>query len=143
MTASPDPVYRFEFDVPASALDENGHVNNVQYVQWMQDVAVRHFSLLGGTASMRDMRATWVVHSHQVEYLAPAFLGERIQVRTWVADVRRVRSLRRYEFLRLADNKLLVRGATEWVFVHAGTGRPLAIPDEVVRILPLLPDGLS
>jgi acyl-CoA thioester hydrolase len=88
---------------------------------------------------MRALNATWVVRSHNIEYLSPAFAGERIQVRTWVADMRRVRSLRRYHFVRLADEKLLVRGETEWVFVDAAGGRPLAIPAEVAQLFRLLP----
>jgi acyl-CoA thioesterase FadM len=35
------------------------------------------------------------VRSHLVEYLRPAFEGQRIRVSTWVANLRRVRSLRR------------------------------------------------
>lgn len=136
----PDPIYRYTFTVPAEALDPNGHVNNVQYVQWMQDVAVRHFSALGGMQPTQALGATWVVRSHNIEYLSPAFMGEQLEVRTWVADIRRVRSLRRYEFVRPADDKLLVRGVTEWVFVDAKTGRPLSIPDEVLRVFPMLPD---
>ena len=136
----PDPIYRYQFNIPADALDANGHVNNVQYVQWMQDVAVSHFTALGGMEPTLALGATWVVHSHNIEYLNPAFAGEQIEMRTWVASIQRVRSLRRYEFVRLADTKLLVRGATEWVFVDAKTGRPLAIPAEVTRVFPLLPD---
>ena len=41
--------YRHEFTVPESAVDQNGHVNNVVYVQWMQDVAVLHSDAVGGT----------------------------------------------------------------------------------------------
>lgn len=137
---TPDPLYRYTFAVPAEALDANGHVNNVHYVQWMQDVAVRHFETLGGIPPTQAAGATWVVRSHNIEYLNPAFVGEQIEVRTWVASVRRVRCLRRYEFLRLADGKLLVRGATEWIFVNARSGRPLSIPDEVLQVFPLLPD---
>ncbi len=133
-----NPIYCHQFNVPAEAVDANGHVNNVSYVQWMQDVAVAHFEFIGGTAPMRALDATWVVRSHNIEYLLPAFAGERIEVRTWVADIRRVRSLRRYRFMRIADGKLLVRGETEWVFVDAKSGRPLAIPAEVARIFPLL-----
>jgi acyl-CoA thioester hydrolase len=136
----PDPIHRYAFTIPPESLDENGHVNNVHYVQWMQDVAVRHFEALGGVSLMQTWGAIWVVHSHNIEYLSPAFAGERIEARTWVANLRRVRSLRRYEFVRLSDNKLLVRGATEWVFLDAKSGRPLAIPDEVVQVIPLLPD---
>ncbi len=53
-----------------------------------------------------------------------------------------MRSLRRYEFVRIADAKLLVRGATEWVFVNAKTGRPLAIPAEVAQVFSLLPNQI-
>jgi acyl-CoA thioester hydrolase len=141
MTLSqPDPIYRYEFTIPSEALDANGHVNNVHYVQWMQDVAVRHFEALGGIPLIRGLGATWVVRSHNIEYLGPAFAGERIEVRTWVANIRRVRSLRRYEFVRNLDSQLLVKGETEWVFVDAKSGRPLAIPDGVVQLFPLLPD---
>jgi len=28
------------FTIPENVIDENGHVNNVAYVQWMQDAAV-------------------------------------------------------------------------------------------------------
>ena len=32
-------VYTRSFTIPADAIDENGHVNNVAYVRWMQDIA--------------------------------------------------------------------------------------------------------
>lgn len=136
----PDPIYRYQFNIPLEALDANGHVNNVHYVQWMQDVAVRHFDSIGGVRLTQGLGATWVVRSHNIEYLNPAFAGEQIEARTWIASVRRVRSLRRYEFVRLADEKLLVRGATDWVFVDAKSGRPVAIPEEMAQVFPLLPD---
>ena len=37
-----DPLFRYRFVVPDEAVDGNRHVNNVAYVQWMQDVAIRH-----------------------------------------------------------------------------------------------------
>jgi len=33
-----DLIFASSFTVPESVIDENGHVNNVAYVQWMQDV---------------------------------------------------------------------------------------------------------
>jgi len=137
-----EPVYRFAFTILPESIDENGHVNNVHYVQWMQDVAVRHYAALGGVPLLQALSATWVVRSHTVEYLNPAFTGEQIEVRTWVANLRRVRSLRRYEFIRKADDRLLVRGETEWVLVAIGTGRPLAIPESIANLFILLPDNV-
>ena len=70
-------IHREEFNVPESAIDSNGHVNNVAFVQWMPDVATRHFPLVGCLAAMRTASGTWVARSHHVEYLRPAFPGER------------------------------------------------------------------
>ena len=139
MTISP-AVYTYTFVVSPEAIDDNGHVNNVTYVQWMQEAAVRHYGALGGVGPMQALGATWVVRSHQIEYLAPAFAGDEIEVQTWVVDLRRVRSLRRYEFLRRADGKTLAKGETEWVFVAVQTGRPLPIPEEVACLFSLLPE---
>ena len=122
------------FSIPASAIDENGHVNNVAYVQWMQDIAVEHYEAIGGVNPMQLIGATWVVREHKIEYLLPAFANEEIEIRTWVENVRRVRSLRKYEFIRKADGKMLVRGETDWVFVDVKTGMPRAIPEEVFRV---------
>ena len=127
------------FIIPHSAIDENGHVNNVAFVQWMQDIAVEHYASLGGMEA-QGKEATWFVHEHKIEYLLPAFAGEEIEIRTWVENMRRVRSLRKYEFVRPLDGKVLVRGETDWVFVEAKTGRPLPIPEEVSKVF-LAPIG--
>jgi acyl-CoA thioester hydrolase len=131
-------IYHYDITIPESAVDLNGHVNNVVYVQWMQDVAVLHLDSVGGTEAMHTSGGTWVVHSHKVEYLRPAFAGEEVVASTWVVNFRRVRSVRRYKFYRKRDNKLLARGETEWVFVDAENGRPRLIPDEIVRLFPLV-----
>jgi len=139
-TSSLNPIFSYEFTVPEETLDENGHVNNVRYVQWMQEAAVRHYESIGGIPLTQALGATWVVRSHKIEYLRPAFAGDRIELRTWVVDIRRVRSLRRYHFIRLADGKLLVKGETDWVFVDARTGVPRLIPEEIMKIFPLMPE---
>jgi acyl-CoA thioesterase FadM len=41
----------------------------------------------------------------------------------------------------VADGKPLVRGETDWVFVDARDGRPMAIPDYVLAVFPLVEDG--
>ena len=141
MTTLPtESVYSYEFTIPQEAVDENGHVNNVMYVQWMQDVAVQHYEALGGVKPTQSIGATWVVRSHTIEYLRPAFAGERVRVQTWVVNIRRVRSLRRYRFVRVADEQVLVRGETDWVFVDAETGHPRAVPPEVSSLFTFNPN---
>ena len=134
-------IFREEFVVPSSAIDANGHVNNVVFVQWMQDMATRHFDSAGCAEAMRSAGAIWVVRSHTIEYLSPAFAGDRLQVSTWVVNFSRVRSLRRYQFAHASDGKLLVRGETDWVLVNATTGRPCSIPENIRRAFVLVDDG--
>ena len=122
--------------ISQNAIDENGHVNNVTYVQWMQDIAVEHYSSIGGIEA-QGIDATWVVREHKIEYLLPAFAGEEIEIRTRVENIRRVRSLRKYEFVRKSDGKILVRGETDWVFMDVKTGMPRAVPEEVTRVFSL------
>ena len=99
----------------------------------MQDIAVEHYASIGGIDAQGE-DATWVVREHRVEYFLPAFAGEEIEIRTWVENIRRVRSLRKYEFVRKSDGKVLVKGETDWVFVDVKSGRPIPIPKTVNKV---------
>ena len=131
-------IFRRQFKVPADAIDGNGHVNNVYYVQWMQDIAVSHYESIGGVEPTQDLGATWVVRSHSVVYQNPAFEGDLIEASTWVVNIRKVRSLRRYRFTRVSDGKVLVTGETDWVFVDVQNNRLLAIPTHISDLFTLL-----
>ena len=126
-------IYSKTITIPSSAIDENGHVNNVVYVQWMQDIAIEHYASIGGVEA-QGPDATWVIRKHNIEYFLPAFEGEEIEVRTWVEDLRKVRSLRMYEFVRKSDGKNLVKGESDWVFMDMKTGSLKAIPERIKKI---------
>ena len=127
------PTYSKTITVTRDFIDGNGHVNNVIYVQWMQDIAVEHYASIGGIEA-QGVEATWVIREHRIEYFLPAFESDEIEVRTWVENIRRVRSLRKYEFARKTDGKILVKGETDWVFVDVKTGVPRAVPGEVIKV---------
>lgn len=124
-------IYRYDITVPASAIDENGHLNNVEYVRWMQTAAIAHANHTPCTRETSAAGATWIVRAHRIEYLRPAFEGEQIAILTWISNIRKVRSQRQYKFFRVSDQTLLATCETDWVFVDAQTGTPLAIPAAV------------
>ncbi|MCX5848653.1 MAG: thioesterase family protein [Deltaproteobacteria bacterium] len=132
-------IYQYRLTVPKEAEDVNGHVNNIEYLRWMQDAAILHSDSQGCTKATMDVGATWVVRMHHIEYLRPAFAGEEIIVLTWVADFRRVQSLRKYRIIRVKDNVVLVEGETDWVFVAVKTGRLRSIPKNVMAAFEMLP----
>lgn len=140
---SADNATRFvhRFTIEPDVIDRNGHVNNVAYVRWMQDVAVAHSRAVMEHGSYRDSNTTWVARSHQIEYLKPAFAGEAMALHTWLGGFRRVRCTRMYEFLRESDDALVARGHTDWVYVDAATFRPLSIPASVREAFGLSESG--
>jgi len=133
-------IFRHDFTVGKETVDENGHVNNVEYIRWMQEAAISHSDKQGCTQTTKALGATWVVRTHRIEYFRPAFAGDQIAVLTWVSDFRKVRSLRKYKFIRVKDNALLAEGETDWVFVDAASGRPRAIPKEVSGVFEVVPE---
>ena len=131
-------IYQFDIEVTPAEVDRNGHVNNVVYIQWMQDAAVAHARASGCTQASEAAGATWVVRTHHIEYLSPVFAGDKIVVLTWPSNFQRVRSLRKYKFIRAKDQAVIAKAETDWVFVNAKTGRPQSIPEEVRNTLPVV-----
>ena len=112
-------------------LDDNRHVNNVVYLQWMNDVAVAHWTSIASPDA--QARVAWVARRHEIDYHAPALLGEELVVRTWIGEADGLRFLRFCEVRRASDGKVLVSLRTVWIPVDATTGRPRRVPDDVRR----------
>jgi acyl-CoA thioester hydrolase len=129
------------FTIAAESIDLNGHVNNQEYVRWMQDIATAHSHEQGWTvARYLDTGTTWVIRSHYIEYIRPAFLGDDLMVATWVAGIAEQTSPRKYRFVRARDGKTVVEAETLWVYCDATTGRPLAISPEIRAAFPVVGD---
>jgi acyl-CoA thioester hydrolase len=125
-------VYEHCITVMQQDIDELGHANNLRYLAWMQAAALAHSAALGWPfARYVEMGAGWVVRTHEIKYLSPAFAGDELIVRTWIAEFRRVSCLRRYKIVRTADRAFLAGAATEWAFVDFAKGSPLRVPPEV------------
>lgn len=119
--------------IPSEVIDAYGHVNNVIYVQWMQDVAIQHTRFVGGDKVADEAGIMWVVKTHEVEYLRQAFEGEALSVETFIENAERATSVRRTTFTRVEDQKVIVRGRTHWVCLDKASGRPRAIPENVLN----------
>jgi len=137
-------VYVKRFVIPESAMDGQGHVNNLAYVAWMQDVAIEHSAAAGWPMERyRTIGAGWVVRSHFVEYLRPAVAGQPMAVYTWVPEFSQRSTPRRYLFVRENDAVLLARAETRWVFVDLATGRRRPLPGELLASFQAVPDDVE
>lgn len=127
----PPRAYQHSLTVGSDDIDELGHVNNVRWIQWVQDAAVAHSASVGwDIPTYQAFGAVWVVRRHLVDYLAPAFLGDRLTALTWVEGLRNTSCIRHTFFARAGTSIGLVRAATTWVLVDT-RGRPRAVSDEL------------
>lgn len=117
------------FLVEASHIDDLGHVNNVVYLAWVQEVAGAHWRAVATPEQVEAI--AWVATRHEIEYDRPAFEGDRILARTWVESWTAVRSERRTEIFRQGEDLPLVRARTSWCSLDATTMKPRRMPADV------------
>ena len=122
-------------DVAEAHIDLMRHVNNVHYLQWLEDVAWNH-SVALGMAPQDYVRLGhgMVVRRHELDYVAPALLGDRVLLATWITGLDRLSRHRRYQFVRAADGATLFRGASHFVCVEIEGGRVRRMPAEFTAV---------
>jgi acyl-CoA thioester hydrolase len=124
-------VYTAEVVVRQDELDPFGRLHPAVYLRYLAHAAVEASTAAGYDAAWyASAGAMWFIRRSTFAVLRPATLGERLVIRTWVEDFRRVRSHRSYE-MRGADGEPRVTARTDWVYVDAATGRPRRIPPEM------------
>lgn len=117
--------FDLKITVQPEHIDVLGHVNNVVYVQWMQDVASAHIEVLGvGLEQYLEMKHAMVAVEHHVQYRKAAMLDDDVILRTWLYDINALYSFRQYAFFKASDNSLLFTGNTKWACIEIATGRP-------------------
>src|SRR6266481_2519578 len=110
-------------------IDEQNHVNNTVYLRWVQEVATAHWRVIASGEAQEDIG--WVVLRHEIDYKAPACLGDAIVLRTWVGKSTRLTFERFTEIRRSGDDQLLSNARTLWCPINAQTARPTRVPAEV------------
>jgi acyl-CoA thioester hydrolase len=122
-------VFELPIRVQPADIDELGHVNNVTYVRWVQDVAVAHWKAVAPPEE--QARLAWIVLRHEIDYKQAARLQDEIIARTWVGNATRLRFERHTELLRAQDGLLLAKALTVWCPIDVQTGRPATVSTKV------------
>ncbi|TBU99957.1 acyl-CoA thioesterase [Stutzerimonas kirkiae] len=124
-----------DLTVEAMHIDELGHANNAVYVSWLERSAWEHSRSLGlDLGDYRRLDRAMAVLRHEIDYLAAAYLGERLQLATWIVDSdRRLKMKRRFQLLRPMDGTTLLRAETTFVCIELSSGKPKRMPLEFIE----------
>nr|WP_299388670.1 acyl-CoA thioesterase [Allomuricauda sp.] len=115
--------------VKASDLDQNQHVNNVRYVEWIQEISKSHWEVV----VHRDERANmvWVVKNHNISYQRPAFLGDELVLKTHIQETKGPLSYRVVEISNNKTGEVVVKAITQWCLLDAATLKPKRVPEDI------------
>ena len=120
-------VFRLDFAPTAADIDENGHVNNVVYLRWAQDLGVAHWRSLAPPAE--QARWAWVALRHEVDYRRALKPGETAHGRTWVAETAQGPRFDRFIRIDADDGAMCAQVKTVWCLIEQATGRPKRVPE--------------
>jgi len=121
--------YEMELTVQDEDIDQLGHVNNVVYLRWVQDIAIAHW--YAAATEEQKTSLLWVVAKHEIEYKRPAVKSDTLVIRTRVGEATHRRFARHTEILRKSDRKLLAKAVTYWVPIDAETKNPVKAGNDV------------
>ena len=123
-------VFEQSFTPQASDIDANGHVNNVVYLRWIQDMATAHWVARQPATDQPGL--TWIVLRHEVDYRRALLPGETARARTWVARKPEGPRFDRYVRIDGPDGAMCAQALTTWCLIDAVTGRPKRVPQDIV-----------
>jgi acyl-CoA thioester hydrolase len=120
------------FRVRHYECDAYGQVKQANYLRYMQEAAFDASAAAGyDTDRYHAIGQSWLIRETDIEYLHPLRYGDSVAIKTWVADIRRVRSRRAYELRRVGSGEIVARASTDWAYLDTASGRPVAIPAEI------------
>jgi acyl-CoA thioester hydrolase len=121
--------------------DAFGHLNNVNYVRYLQETAFDASASAGYDGEAYSaINRYWLIRETDIKYLQPSWYGETLDIKTWVMDFHRVRSRRAYEIRKQVDNSIVATASTDWVFLDNETNRPQIIPQAIKNAF--FPEGI-
>lgn len=114
-------------------IDDLGHVNNVIYVRYVQEIASAHWDVLASEEIQE--RWHWVVIRHEIDYRHPAFAHDTLVGSTWVESVDGPKSVRMVKLISRKTSKMVIEARTTWCLIDAESMRPARIPPEIEKLL--------
>lgn len=125
----PAEIYVHRRTVTEDDLDDLHHVNNVRYVQWIQDIAKEHWEVRA-TDELKK-RFIWVVIRHEIDYKKQAFLGDDLLIETYVGEITFVTSERYVNIKNAETGEILVAAKSMWCLLDADSKRPTKITEDL------------
>lgn len=122
-------IFEQTIKVAANEIDSLNHVNNVVYVQWVQNIAELHWNK--ESSEEQKTNYYWVMVEHLIKYKGAALINDQIQLKTFIKESKGVKSIRIVEIYNAKSKKLLAVSETQWCLISRTTNKPVRITPEL------------
>jgi len=125
------PELTTEEEVMFFDTDCGGVVHNIAYLRMIETCRTRLAALMGmNLAEMAETQLFPVVVRTEINYCAPAKLGDRLEIHGVLAEVERARFWCEFEMTREGEERSLITCRQALALVQMPLGRPQRIPKE-------------
>lgn len=124
-------IYEKQVTVTEQHIDGNNHVNNVQYVHWVEEIAGEHWESVKGKTQYPD--DIWMLLDHHIRYKKQVYLGDQLMIKTYPKAPDGIRQPRKVEFY--CNDQLVVDSETLWVLTDKETRKVKRLADDWLDIL--------
>jgi acyl-CoA thioester hydrolase len=131
MEAIPQNGWATEVKVLNTDMDRLGHVNNVVYLRYVQEVAEGHWTSIATPAQMEA--SIWVVRRHEIDYSHPIMPGQPVVGLTWVHRPKGTRFDRSVWLVSPNRKTVFARAKTTWLLLDNETGRPRRVDEDLLK----------
>jgi acyl-CoA thioester hydrolase len=121
--------FEHEIDVRFRDCDAMGHVNNAVYLTYLEQARVESWQRM--TGGLAGFPRNVILARVEIDYRAPATLGDRLVVRLRVAAVGRTSFTLDCEIRNARTGQTVASARTVQVMYDYETRRPVEIPVEV------------
>ncbi len=122
----PDPyiAHDFPYAVVPDDIDFMGHVNNANYLKWVQEAVLSHWRSIAPPQAVAEH--LWVALKHEITYRKPAFLDDQVIVSVLLEKAQGARSF--YQTVIKRGEDVIAEVRSSWCCIDAATYRPTKIP---------------
>ena len=125
-------IFTQEKEVLCEHLDELKHVNNIQYLNWVQEISKKHWNKL--TKNKKYQFQIWIIRSHNIVYKKQAKLGDKLLLETYVKECKDYTSERIVNISLKKNQEVVARCNTIWCYVNKISNKLERIPKEVIDL---------
>lgn len=118
-----------EIAVSPSDIDFMGHVNNANYLNWVQEAVLAHWRKIAPPKAVAEH--LWVAIKHEITYRRPAFMDDQVIATVVLERFQGPRAF--YDTIIKRGEEVLAEVKSSWCCIDAETLRPARIAEEWSR----------